>query len=89
MKYLILGFCVLAFIGFVAYLLSYFIKSALIIHKKLDDLKEKVNLCESKSELDKLYEDLKIISKECWHKSFSSSVLEIKTMIETKYKYLK
>lgn len=55
------------------------------IHKKLNDLKERSKLASTKEELKSLWMELKEVNKECWHKSFSSKVVEIKTIIETKY----
>ena len=34
------------------------------------------------------WEELKEVNKECWHRSFSSKVIEVKTIIETKYEML-
>lgn len=55
------------------------------IHKKLNDLKERTKLASTKEELKSLWMELKEVDKECWYKSFSSKVIEIKTIIETKY----
>jgi hypothetical protein len=55
------------------------------INKKLNDLKERSKLASTKEELKSLWMELKEVNKECWHKSFSTKVVEIKTIIETKY----
>lgn len=60
-------------------------KQANDIHKKLNDLKERSKLASTKEELKSLWMELKEVNKECWHKSFSTKVVEIKTIIETKY----
>lgn len=64
------------------------IKSSNEIYKKLDVLKEKAKEAKTKYELQSLWEELKVVSKECWHRSFSPKVVEIKTIIETKYEML-
>ena len=55
------------------------------INKKLNDLKERSKLASTKEELKSSWMELKEVNKECWHKSFSTKVVEIKTIIETKY----
>ena len=42
----------------------------------------------TKEELQNVWEELKEVNKECWHRSFSSKVVEVKTIIETKYDML-
>jgi hypothetical protein len=51
-------------------------------------LKEKAKMAKTKEELQNVWEELKEVNKECWHRSFSSKVVEVKTIIETKYEML-
>ena len=57
-------------------------------HNKLNTLREKAKSAKTKDELQELWNGLKEVNKECWHKSFSSKVVEVKTIIETKYEML-
>jgi len=62
--------------------------SSVKIHEKLNVLKEKAKLAKTKEELQTVWNELVEVNKECWHKSFSSKVVEVKTIIETKYEIL-
>ena len=64
-------------------------KSAWELHTELDLLLIDANQAETKKELQLVWEKLKEVSKKCWHKSFNEKLIEIKTIIETKHKYLK
>jgi hypothetical protein len=66
----------------------FILKSATTIHAKLNCLKEKAKLANTPAELHTVWEELKAVDKECWHRSFSVKVIEIKTIIETKYTLL-
>jgi len=88
MNYLIFGLIMVSIIVFAIWSMWYLMKSAEKIHEKLNTLKEKAKLANTKDELQKVWDELKIVSKECWHKSFSSKVVEVKTIIETKYEML-
>ena len=66
----------------------YLSNSTIKIHEKLNDLKQKAKKAKTKDELQTVWIELKEVNKECWHKSFSSKVVEIKTIIETKYEIL-
>lgn len=58
-------------------------------HDKLNDLIKRSKSAKTKDELIILWEELKIVvKKECWHNSFSSKVITIKAIIQTKYEML-
>lgn len=87
MNYLIIGFIIVSIIVIVVWSM-WSITSAANIHKKLNVLKEKAKSSKTKEELQTVWEELKEVNKECWHRSFSSKVVEVKTIIETKYEML-
>lgn len=68
--------------------LYYLISSSTILHKELDELKKEAINAKTDSEISLAYEHLKAISKKLWHKSFETKFIEIKTILETKNKYL-
>tara|TARA_R110000782_G_scaffold51708_2_gene111343 strand:+ start:2261 stop:2530 length:270 start_codon:yes stop_codon:yes gene_type:complete len=88
MNHLIFGLIIFSIIVGAVWSMWSLSTSAERIHDKLNTLKEKAKLGKTKEELQKVWDELKIVSKECWHKSFSSKVVEIKTIIETKYEML-
>lgn len=61
------------------------IKQSEQIHQKLNDLKERSKLASTKEELEILWLELKEVDKECWHRSFLKKIIEIRSIIETKY----
>jgi len=88
MNYLILGLILVLIIVGVVWSMWYIMTSAEKIHNKLNALREKAKLAKTKEELRTVCEELKEVNKECWHRSFSSKVVEVKTIIETKYEML-
>lgn len=87
MNHLIIEIITIAlFIVYFVWSMWHLMKSAEKIYNKLYALKEKAKLAKIKDELLTVWEELKVVNnKECWHRSFSSKVVEIKTIIETKY----
>jgi len=88
MNYLIIGLIMVSIIAGVVWSMWSIMTSAVNIHEKLNVLKEKAKSAKTKEELQTVWEELKDVSKECWHRSFSSKVIEVKTIIETKYEML-
>lgn len=88
MNYLIIGLIIISIIVGVAWSMWSIMTSSVNIHEKLNALKEKAKMAKTKEELQTVWEELKELNKECWHRSFSSKVVEIKTIIETKYEIL-
>ena len=88
MNHLIFGLIIFSIIVGAGWSMWNLSTSAERIHDKLNTLKEKAKLAKNKDELQKVWDELKIVNKECWHKSFSSKVVEVKTIIETKYEML-
>ena len=88
MNYLIIGLIIVLIIVGVVWSMWSIMTSAVKIHEKLDALKEKAKSAKTKEELQTAWEELKGVNKECWHMSFSSKVIEVKTIIETKYEML-
>ena len=88
MNYLIIGLIIVSIISGVVWSMWSIMTSSVNIHEKLNALKEKAKLAKTKEELQTVWEELKEVNKECWHKSFSSTVVEVKTIIETKYEML-
>lgn len=85
MNYLIIGLIIISVFTVSFYLLWKIMKSTVSTHEKLNILRDKAKLAKTKEELETLWEELKEVSKECWHKSFSSKLTEVKTIIEIKY----
>lgn len=85
MNHLIIGLIIVSIIAGVVWSIM---TSAVNIHEKLNALKEKAKMAKTKDELQTVWEELKEVNKECWHRSFSSNVIEVKTIIETKYEML-
>ena len=77
------------FIIIVIFSMKSLFKSAAAIHEKLNALKVKAKSAKTVNELTDVWDELKEVNKECWHRSFSNKVMEIKTIIETKYELLK
>jgi len=88
MKPLELFLFLLCFFVLNGLVLRYLLLSAFKIHEKLDLLKQKVKNANTSEELSILYEELKKINKESWHKSFTPRIVEIKAIIDTKFKIL-
>ena len=88
MDYLIIGLIIVSIISGVVWTMRLIIISSESIHKKLNVLKEKAKSAQTKEELQTVWGELKEVNKECWHRSDSSKVVEIKTIIETKYEML-
>ena len=55
------------------------------LHAELDVLLNEAKQAKTKAELTDVWEKLKITNKKCWHHTFASRVVEIRTIIETKY----
>ncbi len=88
MEYLILGLIIVTiFVGGV-WSMWLITKSAVNIHEKLNTLKEKAKIAKTKEELQTIWGELIEVNKECWHRSFTPKVVEVKTIIETKYEML-
>lgn len=68
--------------------IMYLIKSAQKIHVKLDIVEKEAKDANTEDELTTAWENLKIVNKECWHRSFGSRVIKIRTILETKYELL-
>ena len=88
MNYLIIGLIIVLIIVGVVWSMWSIMTSSVNIHEKLNALKEKAKNAKTKEELQTVWEELKEVNKECWHRSFSSKVIEVKTIIETKYEML-
>jgi uncharacterized protein (UPF0335 family) len=88
MNYLIIGLIIVLIIVGVIWSMWSIMTSSVNIHEKLNALKEKAKTSKTKEELQTVCEELKDVNKECWHRSFSSKVVEVKTIIETKYDML-
>ncbi len=88
MNYLILGLILVSIIGGAVWSMWKIITNSVNTHEKLNILKEKAKLAKTKEELQTVWYELVEVNKECWHKSFSSKVVEVKTIIETKYDML-
>jgi len=88
MNYLIIGLIIVLIIVGVVWSMWSIMTSSVNIHEKLNALKEKAKMAKTKEELQTVWEELKDVNKECWHRSFSSKVVEVKTIIETKYDML-
>ena len=80
MTYLILILTSLfVFFGF-----RFLIISARKIHKKLDLLETRANNAENEEDLKLVYQDLILVSKECWHTTLSYRAIVVSTIIKTK-----
>lgn len=66
----------------------YLIVSTIKLNKKLDDVKYEADEAETVEELEIVWDKLKEVNKECWHRTFGTRVMIIKTIIDTKYKML-
>lgn len=90
MNYTILGllFIFTLISGGIGWGMWWLMKSASKLHDKIANLKELADSAETKEELLLVWDQLKIVSKECFHRSFSSGIIEVKTIIETKIKML-
>jgi hypothetical protein len=73
---------------FVFFSIRYLIKSTKEISKKLDDVEYEAKEAETIIELEKAWENLKEVNKDCWHRTFGSKVTIIKTIIVTKHRML-
>lgn len=87
MSYLIIGLIISIIVG-VVWSMRKIMTSSVNTHEKLNSLKEKAKIAKTQEELLTLYEELIEVNKECWHNSFTSKVIEVKTIIETKYEML-
>ena len=86
MNYILFGlitFGVACILYFVLY------KSSNTLHNKLDSLTEKAKSANTKEKLDIVWNELIILNKECWHHTYVAKVRIIKTIVETKYEFLK
>ena len=83
---LFLGSLVIVF-GAIASIM-YLIKSAQKVHVKLDIVEKEAKDANTEDELITAWENLKVVNKECWHRSFGTRVIKIKTILETKYQLL-
>ncbi len=88
MNYLIIGLIIVLIIVGVVWSMWSIMTSSVNTHEKLNSLKEKAKMAKTKEELQVLWDELKEVNKECWHRSFSSKVVEVKTIIETKYEMI-
>lgn len=88
MKLVILSFVFITIVAGVSWSLWKLLTSALKIHESLDSLKERAKSAKTRGDLKIVWGELLEVNKECWHKSFYSKVVEIKTIIETKYDYV-
>jgi hypothetical protein len=88
MNYLILGYILVIIIVGIVWSMWGLMTFAQKIHNKLDTLEEKTKAAKTSDELETLWNELKEVSKDCWHKTLSSRVVVIKTILETKYETL-
>lgn len=71
-----------------AYGLRSLIDAAKKVHERIDELESKVKLTKNKADLELYWEELKIINNDCFHRTLSSRIRELKAIIETKYEFL-
>ena len=70
------------------FVLCYIMKYTRKIHEELNTLKELAKHAKTRDDLNTIWRKLKVVNKKCWHKSFLSKIVEIRTIIETRYDLL-
>ena len=85
--YLVIGI-VIVILGLAAWGIWHLVMSAYDIKKKLWDIKDRAVKADNKDELQKIYDDFKIVHKECWHRELHSLAKEVHTYMQTKFDYI-
>jgi hypothetical protein len=77
------------FIGITVMFFWKLAKHSSVLNDELNAIKLKAQQAFKEEELQSVWEELKEVNKKCWHHTFGARVLEIKSILETKYSMLK
>ena len=82
---IILTIIVLSFVIFAIFKLISITKT---LNIKINNIEFDANEAKTTEELEIVWDNLKIINKQCWHRTFGTRLFRIKTFIETKHRML-